>query len=41
MDSLMQLGLIALVIGLTALVAVGGIYVHFKHKFKDGHPLEG
>lgn len=41
MDTLIQLGLIALVIGLLALVAVGGIYVHFKQKFKNGHPLQG
>lgn len=26
---------VALTIGLVALVAAGGIYVHFRHKFKD------
>lgn len=38
MDSLF---VVALTIGLIALVAAGGIYLYFKQKFKDDHPHGG
>jgi Tfp pilus assembly protein PilW len=36
-----QLGYVALAIGLIALIVVGGVYLHFKRKFRDCQPHHG